>query len=153
MIEKYDVTIDTDGDGSSLSGTVTILGHEHKLEMTGGGRDLFIEIDGEPAPEEMCEGLGEWLDPFDAVQPILNEIAEPYEIENWSGRIVDGKVVRLIVQDGRELRVVCGALVDETILPKVLLAIEAGMESDEIRQTWGDELADWFAAQAARKAE
>jgi hypothetical protein len=116
MIEKYDVEIDADGDGASLSGTVTILGHEHRLEMTGSGRDLFIELDGEPAPEEMQEGLGEWLSPFDAVEPILTEVAgKPYEIEDWSGRIVNGEVVRLIVRDGRELKVVRGTLTDDPI--------------------------------------
>ena len=113
MIEKYDVSIDADGDGASLNGTVTILGHEHKLEMNGSGRDLTIELDGSPCPEELCEGLGDWMDPMDAVEEVLKEIAEnPYEIEDWSGRVVNGKVVRLIVRDGRELRVVRGALTD-----------------------------------------
>ena len=110
MIEKYDVTIDNDGDGATLEGTITIGGNEHHLSMDGSGRDMEIELDGKPCPE--AEKLSEWLAPVDAVQPILDETSDD-EIEDWSGRIVDDKVVRLIVRDGRELRVVRGTLVDE----------------------------------------
>jgi hypothetical protein len=117
LIEKYDIEINTDGDGSTLTGTVTILGNQHKLEMCGGGRDLHIEIDDKLCPEEMQEGLSEWLSPYDAVEPLLTEAAggEKYEIEDWSGRIVNGKVVRLIVRHGRELKVVRGTLTDDHI--------------------------------------
>ena len=73
------------------------------------GREYDIKKD------ELEEGLGEWLDAYDAVQDILNGLTEePYEIEDWSGRIVDGKVVRLIVRDGRELKVVRGTLTDDS---------------------------------------
>lgn len=115
MIEKYDVEIDTDGDGSNLTGMVKILGHQHTLEMCGSGRDLDITLDGLPCPEELEEGLGEWTEAFEAVEPILKEVGldlRGHEIENWSGRVVNGKVVRLIVQDGRELKVVRGTLTD-----------------------------------------
>lgn len=112
MIEKYDVEIDTDGDGSTLEGTVTILGHQHKIRMCGSGRDLDIEIDDKPCPDSLREGLEEWTEPFEDFQPILNEEGEPYEIENWSGRVVNGKVVRLLVQDGRGIRVVRGTITD-----------------------------------------
>ncbi len=115
MIEYYDVEIDADGNGSNLTGTITILGHQHLLEMSGSGRDLMIELDGKLCPEELQEGLGEWTDAFEEVQEILNEIGEPYEIECWSGRIVNGKVVRLIIQNGRSLEVVRGTLTDDPV--------------------------------------
>lgn len=151
MISNYDVEIDADGDGSSLCGTVMILGHEHKISMDGSGRDLFIELDGEPADEELEEGLGDWLDPYDAVEPILTEVSgEKYSIEDWSGRVVNGEVVRLVVRDGRELKVVRGALVDDSILPKILLAIESGMTTEQVEQTLGAEVARWFVEQADR---
>ncbi len=113
MISEYNVEVDADGDGATVVGTVTILGHKHQVRICGSGRDITTELDGKEAPEELQEGLGEWTDPFDAIQPILSEIAAPYEIEDYSGRVVNGKVVSLIVRDGRELRVVRGTLVED----------------------------------------
>ena len=63
---------------------------------------------------------------------------------------MNGEVVRLIVRDGRELKVVRGALVDDSILPKILLAIEAGMTTEQVEQTLGAEVARWFVEQADR---
>lgn len=109
MIEKYDVEMDADGDGASMVGTVTILGHEHKLDISGSGRDLTIEFDGKPSNSMNLE---EWLDPYDAVQDVLKETPDLADAEDWSARIVNGKVVRLLVADRRSIRVVRGTLTD-----------------------------------------
>lgn len=109
MIEKYDVEIDADGDGANMVGTVTILGHEHKINISASGRDLMVELDGKPAPDGM--EFDEWLDPYDAVQAVLKE-TDLDDAEDWSGRVVNGKVVRLLVSVSREIQVVRGVLTD-----------------------------------------
>ena len=119
-ITGYDLTIDTDGDGSTITGKITITNVEYSLYINGGGRDLDVELDGFSVDENTAEELTEWFDPFDAVEAVISEELGQQglqrvsgDIEDWSGRVVSGKVVRLIARVGRELRVIRGTLVDD----------------------------------------
>ena len=110
MIEKYDVEIGADCDSSILAGTVTMLGCH--IEICGSGRDIHVEIDGKSCPQ-LVEYFDEWLDPYDAVESVLSEVEGEHKIDDWFARVVNGKVVRLIVRDGLKFKVVRGTLVDE----------------------------------------
>lgn len=112
MISQYDVEIDQDGDGATLVGTVTINGTQRKLVINGAGRDLGVELDGESCPDELAEELGRWTEPFNPVQETLDE--HDVDSEDWSARVVNGKVVRLLVLDGRGVKVLVGKLTDLT---------------------------------------
>ena len=116
QIEKYDVTIDNDGDGAELNGTIELNGDTHKLSINGTGRYLSIELDGNDIDEgALREELSEWTAPLEAVQDKLKEkLGEGYiDIEDWTARVVDGKVVRLLVLEGRGISVLVGTLTDD----------------------------------------
>ena len=124
-IDKSDVTIDNDGDGGTLKGTVEFLGGSHTLEMCGGGRDLSIELDGNWLDGEgLYSEFSEWDEPYDAIQDAIKawlkannrEEDEKYEFEDFTARVVNGKVVRLLILDGRGISVVVGSLVDKDSL-------------------------------------
>jgi hypothetical protein len=121
-LNKYDVVIDNDGDGGTLVGTVDISGSTHKIEMCGGGRDLSIELDGNWLDSGgFYDEFSEWEAPYHAIQEaiktwlVANDREEDlvYEFEDFTARVVDGKVVRLLILDGRGISVVVGTLIDD----------------------------------------
>lgn len=112
LIEKYDVEIDADGDGSDTTGKVTISGKEHTLSIVANGRNFDVTIDGELCSPEIGEEFEEWTDPVDDIEEILASEVTESDCEDYSARVVNGKVVRLIVRDGRSLRVLRGTLTD-----------------------------------------
>jgi hypothetical protein len=103
QITHYDLTIKQDGDGSSGIGLITVdrSGRElqHAVTWTAGGRDCEWTVDGEVLDLEPLRAyLDKWTEPLDVVERHLENTLYK-DSEDWHARVVDGKVLWLIVDN------------------------------------------------------